>query len=121
MNYEKVLQTIFIYWLADDHPRCFWSDAALKPVAKMVAETRNAGISFKKAEPFTPQINSPYKISTSTFAKDITFASLSSESVKTLFTNKSEAMELSIPYKESAITLDLVQVNIFADGFEITF
>ncbi|MBK7441854.1 MAG: T9SS type A sorting domain-containing protein [Bacteroidetes bacterium] len=97
----------------------FGQDAALKPVAKMVAETRNAGIPFKKAEPFTPQINSPYKISTSTFAKDITFASLSSESVKTLFTNKSEAIELSIPYKESAITLDLVQVNIFADGFEV--
>ena len=39
----------------------FAQNTALRPVAKMVAESKNSGITFKQAAPFNVQINPAHK------------------------------------------------------------
>ena len=36
-----------------------------------------------------------------------------------IFTKRDAALEITLPYKESEIIVDLVQVNLFADGFQV--
>ncbi len=97
----------------------FAQNTSIRPVAKMVADSKSSGISFKQAAPFNVQINPAHKSATSTFAKDITFVKMNSTLVKDIFTKRNAALEITLPYKESEIIVDLVQVNLFADGFQV--
>ena len=97
----------------------FAQSTTLKPVAGLVNETRNAGIAFKKSMPFELQVNPEHMAKTALFAKNVTFATLSTDAIQDLYTSKNAAIELTIPYHSGEITLELVQVNIFADGFEL--
>jgi len=91
----------------------------LKPVAKAVSDSRNAGINFKTSAPFT-QLESPeYKKQTSFFAKDVTYAQLDLAAIKILHNQKNTGIILSLPYKNGLLELELIQVNIFAEGFQV--
>lgn len=91
----------------------------LKPVANNVITAKNSGITFKSATPFTINATPSFKKQATSFAKDITYAKLNIADIKLLHQQRNAGISLTIPYKNENLTLDLVQVNIFAEGFQV--
>jgi len=92
---------------------------ALKPIAKMISDSKNANIQFKNTALFTINPMANFKLNTDAFANNITYAKLDMVKIASLHKTKNAALEISIPYKNNIISLELVEVNIFAEGFKI--
>ncbi|MFI5172672.1 MAG: GEVED domain-containing protein [Chitinophagales bacterium] len=94
--------------------------ADMKPVAKNIADQKNAKVNFTKTQALYRSDVIPFKKTTDAFAKNITYAKLDEVEVNNLRYTNNAALEFTIPYKNNSfITLELVQVNIFADGFAV--
>ncbi len=98
----------------------FAQTKALKPLAKMISDSKTANIQFKNSTPFVLNADPVFKTNTDAFANNITYAKLDLVQIGTLNKTKNAALELSIPYKNNTLSLELIEVNIFADGFKIS-
>lgn len=93
-----------------------------KIVLKQVQEYKKANGMFKQAAPILVSQNAEnFRIASAGFTKKATFAKLDKQALQTLFLEKSPAVSLSIPYHDGRIlTMDLIQADIFADGFKVS-
>ncbi len=100
--------------------RAYAQQPELRPVAKTIAESKSSATPFKKTQPLLKANDVAYKATAELFAHDITFAKMDVAEIHQLYSTRNAALELTIPYKNNTtITLDLVQVNIFGDGFAV--
>ena len=98
----------------------FAQQSTLRPVAKNVADARASQIPFKQSQPLQVNTSPTFKTKADAFAHDVTYAKLDLQEIQSLYNTRNAALELTIPYKNNSfLTLDLVQVNIFADGFTV--
>ena len=98
----------------------FGQTKALKPLAKMITDSKTTNIQFKEAAPFVLNASAAYKINTDAFANNITYAHLDLMQINNLHKTKNAALELNIPFKNNILSLELIEVNIFADEFKIS-
>ena len=98
----------------------FGQTTALKPLAKMISDSKTVNIQFKNSTPFVLNASPVFKLNTDAFANNITYAHLDLVQINNLHKTKNAALELNIPYKNNILSLELIEVNIFADGFKIS-
>ncbi|MFN0274381.1 MAG: GEVED domain-containing protein [Chitinophagales bacterium] len=93
-----------------------------KMVAKQVASFKTSYGNFKQATPFTVLENDiALKATSADFVSKATFAKLDKTIVQQLYNERSAAISLSVPYHNgSTLLLELIQVDIFAEGFKVT-
>ncbi|MDR2206938.1 MAG: M12 family metallo-peptidase [Flavobacteriaceae bacterium] len=92
----------------------------MKPMAKKVQEYRNAGKSFTKFTPFAVADNAQQKQNLyKSAAEDITVLKLQKTELQRIVSEKPEAMEMSFPFENKTVTVELVKHNIFAEGFQV--
>lgn len=97
-----------------------FAQQAMRPVAQQVLNARNAQVPFKQSQAVTRVLTTPYQHKGDAFANEITYAKLDLTEVKSLFLSRNAGLELTLPYKNGqVIVLDLVQVNLFAEGFAV--
>ncbi len=95
--------------------------AAQRPVAALVQTAKEQAVTFKQANQFYTDAAPHYRNAADAFAADVTYAKLDLSSTATLWAERQAALEFSFPYKNGqVITLELVQVNPFAEGFKVT-
>lgn len=97
------------------------AQTAVRPVAQMVRDAHAAKINFTPAQTLDRVSAPAYRSKAEAFANNITYARLDGDAIHQLFEEKQAAISLTVPYKEGQnLTLELVQVNLFADGFKVT-
>lgn len=95
-------------------------NVALKPVAQSIANMKNANVSFKKSQALYSTDVITYKKTAEAFANNIIYAKLDVQELLNLYITKDQALEFIIPFKNNSfITLELIKVNIFAEGFSV--
>lgn len=92
---------------------------SLKPVAKEVLESHNKKISFQKVTLFSKDESSQKMLKYQQAARDISVLQLNTAKLRKIVDEKPEAMELTYPYENSEIIVELVKVDIFSIGFNI--
>ncbi|HMU68553.1 MAG TPA: hypothetical protein PKC38_01025, partial [Chitinophagales bacterium] len=97
------------------------AQTAVRPVTQMVRDAHTAKINFTPAQTLDRVSAPAYRSKAEAFANNITYARLDGDAIHQLFEEKQAAISLTVPYKEGQnLTLELVQVNLFADGFKVT-
>lgn len=91
----------------------------LKPIAKKVANYKTAKKDFVKFSPFTREVNSKNATRYAQEASDVTIMRLKSTDLEKIVTEKPQAMEISLPYGNGEIAVELVKNNIFTTDFEV--
>jgi len=90
---------------------------AQNEVAKKVQELEKQRIDFK---PFSVlQVVTSPQYNFDKVVENATIATIKNEVVNDIVANKYQFIELTIPYNGSIVTLDLYQVNLFAEGFHV--
>lgn len=92
---------------------------SLKPVAKEVLESHNKKISFQKVTLFSKDESSQKILKYQQAARDISVLQLNNAKLRKIVDEKPEAMELTYPYENSEMIVELVKVDIFSIGFNI--
>jgi len=93
--------------------------AGLKPVAQSVQAAKDAGAVFEKQN-MQPYEHELFLQHAKEFVSEPVFAKLSGTDISKIFSSRTSALELSIPYKNnSVLTLELVRVELFSDGFMV--
>lgn len=85
-------------------------------VADQVLERVNRNVVFRHFSPFTIQHSIPKGIIA---VKDATYASVNMEAVKEIAASGYENIEVTLPYNNSIITVQLYKVDIVAEGFHL--
>ena len=91
---------------------------ALKPVAKEVADSHTRKVSFEKVNLFTmetAQKQAKYQQA----ATDATTLKLEKSQLSRIISLKPQALELTYPFENKDVTVELVKVNIFSNDFNI--
>lgn len=93
----------------------------IRPVAKAVEEARTAGVEFEKRDVFTADVRrttaDPHLRQALT---DGTLFELNKEAIQKILKNDTNFMTLQMPATDGTmVELELVKVNIFADGFSV--
>jgi hypothetical protein len=95
----------------------------LKPLAQKVSDYRNAGMQFIESAPLSVNVSpvTEMHIAASAFASKATFAKLDKPMLQKVFSEKPYTLQLNIPYHDNQnLALELVQADIFADGFKVS-
>lgn len=93
---------------------------AQMPVPGLVEQARDQQVAFKQIQSLTENTNPAYREQGDAFARDITYTTLDLTATKNLWLERNGALEFSFPYKNGrTVTLELVQVDPFADGFSV--
>lgn len=91
----------------------------LKPIAQKVANQKTAKKNFVKFSPFTREIASKNAAIYKQEASDVTVMQLKSSELQKIVNEKPEVMEMSFPFENKEITVELVKNEIFAGGFKV--
>lgn len=86
-------------------------------VAKKVLELERLGTTFKPFSVLNTIQTSDYTLDK--IVEKETIATIKTNEVNTIVTNKFENIELSIPYNGTVIVVDLYKVDLFASGFHV--
>lgn len=92
---------------------------SLKPVAKEVADLESRKVSFTKVSLFTKE-NSTQKLAKyENAARDISVLKLNKSQLSQVVSQKPQALELTYPFENREMTVELVKVDIFSNEFNI--
>lgn len=111
---KKILQLLFSVGLLG-----FGSAQGLKPIAKKIADQKTAKKSFVKFSPFSKDVASKNLALYKDEASDVTVMKLKTDELQQIVNDKPETMELSFPFEESEITVELVKNNILTNDFQV--
>ncbi len=93
---------------------------AQRPVRALIDEAQQQQVAFKKTQTLNLEVNPTYRELGDAFARNVTYSKLDLATTHNLWLERNAGIEFSFPYKDGqTITLELVQVNLFADGFGV--
>lgn len=99
---------------------CFLGFAqSLKPVAKEVADLHTRRIGFEKVTLFTKENSTPKAAKYQQAAKDISVLKLNKSQLSQIVSQKPQALELTYPFENGEMTVELVKVDIFSIDFNV--
>jgi len=111
---KKILQLLFSVCLFG-----LGSAQGLKPIAQKVADQKTAKRNFVKFSPFSKDAASKNAAVYKNEASDVTVMQLKSSELQKIVSEKPQAMELSFPFEDGELTVELVKNDIFAGGFKV--
>lgn len=111
---NKVLQLLFSLCLFS-----FGFSQDLKPIAKKVADQKAAKKSFVKFSPFTRDLSSKNAATYKNEAEGVTVMQLKSAELQKIVNEKPETLEMTFPFQDGDVTVELVKNDIFAQGFKV--
>ena len=91
----------------------------LKPIAQKVADQKSKNRTFVKFSPFTKDVASKNAIIYKNEASDVTVMQLKSSELQTIVNDKPQAMELTFPFEDREVTVELVKNNILTNDFQV--
>lgn len=91
----------------------------LKPIAKEVANLHNRKVSFSKVAPFTKESNSQKVTKYQKAVSDASVLKLNKTQLSQIISQKPQALELTYPFENGEMTVELVKVDIFSNGFNV--
>ncbi|SDR08251.1 Por secretion system C-terminal sorting domain-containing protein [Chryseobacterium soldanellicola] len=98
----------------------FGFSQTLRPVAQKISEYHAKNESFKKYDLFAVNKNSSKFPEYKRAATDISVLSVNSAELKKLVNDKPEYVEVSFPYNDKQITVELYKNQIFTSSFRVT-
>lgn len=111
---KKILQlflTVFVFVL-------FSAQTGLRPIAREVKDFQNKKIAFKKVNPFTLDNTSGKQMVYQEAAKDAVVLKLDKKQVINLVKERPEALEMTFPFEERQLTVEMVKVDIYSPDFK---
>lgn len=111
---KKILQLFFTVCIFG-----FGFSQNLKPVAQKIAAQKTAKKNFVKFSPFTKDVASKNEAVYKNEADGVTILKLKSSELQTIVSEKPEALELSFPFEDREITVELVKNTILTTDFQI--
>lgn len=91
----------------------------LKPVAKEVADFHKRKMSFEKIKLFSKETSSQKQAKYLQAAQDISVLKLEKSQLAQIVSQKPQALELSYPFGNGEMTVELVKVDIFSSEFTV--
>jgi len=91
----------------------------LKPIAQKVADQKAKNRSFVKFSPFAKDVASKNAIMYKNEASDVTVMQLKPSELQAIVNDKPEAMELTFPFEDRELTVELVKNNILTTDFQV--
>ncbi len=113
-NMKKVLQLMFSVCIM-----MFGFSQDLKPVAQKIANQKTAKTSFVKFSPFTKVLASKNASHYEKAASGVSVMKLKSSQLQSIVNEKPDAMEMSFPFENGEVTVELVKTNIFTPDFKV--
>ena len=95
----------------------YFGGFAQKEVSKKVNELLSQNVTFKPYSVLTATSNTDREVNE--VVEHSTLATIKMQAVQNLVADKSEYIELAIPYAGNTITMQLYKVDIFAEGFHV--
>lgn len=118
MTVPRTVSGIFAFILLFASCSVFAQSMELKPAALAVSNAQADQITFVKKDFLKRNNMAAYKTAAWNFVAKPVFAKLDLNEIKTIYSQREQAIELSLPFEEDkTLTLELVQVNLFSDGF----
>lgn len=111
---KKIVQLLFSVCILG-----FGSAQGLKPIAKKIADQKTAKRNFVKFSPFSKDLASKNLALYKNEASDVTVMQLISNELQKIVNDKPETMELTFPFEDSEITVELVKNNILTNDFQV--
>lgn len=111
---KKILQLFFAVCIFG-----FGFSQNLKPVAQKIAAKKTAKKNFIKFSPFTRDVASRNEAVYKNEADGVTILKLKSSELQTIVSEKPEALELSFPFEDREITVELVKNDILTTDFQV--
>ncbi|WP_312766517.1 T9SS type A sorting domain-containing protein [Epilithonimonas sp.] len=111
---KKILQLLFSMCLLG-----FGTAQGLKPIAQKVADQKMAKRNFVKFSPFTKDVASRNEAVYKNEADGVAIMQLKSTELQKIVSERPQAMELSFPFENGEMTVELVKNDIFAGGFKV--
>jgi len=97
----------------------FGTAQGLKPIAQKVADQKMAKRNFVKFSPFTKDVASRNEAVYKNEADGVAIMQLKSTELQKIVSERPQAMELSFPFENGEMTVELVKNDIFAGGFKV--
>lgn len=91
----------------------------LKPIAQKVADQKSKNRSFVKFSPFTKDATSKNATIYKNEASDVTVMQLKPSELQTIVNDKPETIELTFPFEDRELTVELVKNNILTNDFQV--
>ena len=111
---KRILQLLFSLGIV-----VFGFSQNLKPIAQKVADQKSKNRSFAKFSPFTKDVASKNASIYNAEAADVTIMQLQPAELQKILEDKPTALELTFPYENGELTLELVKNNIFTTDFQV--
>ncbi|MBV6880765.1 M12 family metallo-peptidase [Epilithonimonas ginsengisoli] len=92
---------------------------ALKPVAKEVADLHTRRIAFEKFTLFSKDTSAQKQAKYQQAATDAVTLKLNHSQLSQIISQKPQALELTFPFENRELTVELVKVDIFSIGFNV--
>ncbi len=92
---------------------------SLKPVAKEVANIHARKVNFEKMTLFEKENSSQKLVKYQQAAKDISVLKLNKSQLSQIVSQKPQALELTYPFENGDMTVELIRVDIFSNEFSI--
>jgi hypothetical protein len=107
---KKILLTLLLFCLSIGYSQ--------NQVAKDVQDLQRQNVTFLVKNVLTSFENTN-TVEIDKVVDNATFAKINSSVVNEIYNNKNEYLEVTIPYNNQLITIDLYKVNLFAEGFHV--
>lgn len=91
----------------------------LKPIAQKVADQKMKKRSFVKFSPFTKDVASRNVALYKNEASDVAVMQLKPAELQTIVNDKPETIELTFPFEDRELTVELVRNNILTNDFQV--
>lgn len=92
----------------------------LKPAAMAVIQAQNSDVQFAKRNFLKRNESASFKTAVESFVSKPVFTKLDLNELHSIYKNRDAAIELTLPYHDNlSLTVELVQVNLFSDGFMV--
>ncbi len=111
---KRILQMLFSVFLVGSV-----LSQNLKPIAQKVADQKSKKKSFVKLSPFTKDVASKNALVYQREASDVAVMQLKPSELETIVTERPEAMELTFPFENGELTVELVKNNILTNDFQV--
>ena len=92
---------------------------ALKPVAREVADFHTRRVGFEKFTLFVKEISAQKQAKYQQAAADAVTLKLNQSQLSQIISHKPQALELTFPFENRELTVELVKVDIFSIGFNV--
>lgn len=91
----------------------------MKPIAKKIADQKAANKSFVKFNPFSKDVSSRNAATYRNEAEGVAVMQLKSGELERIMNEKPETMEMSFPFEDGELTVELVKENILTTDFQV--